>query len=106
MWTHHRTQPIYSYGKDATNHLKKKLRHTVPSRNAGEEELLESKMHPFQRKQVKELQVVTALQSPNLDRTRLIINFYLARAKSHAEEQRSNEVIDHHCQNIVSKPVR
>lgn len=31
-------------------HLKEKLRHTAPPRNAGEEELLESKMHSFKRK--------------------------------------------------------
>lgn len=42
-------------------------------------------MHPFKGKQIEELQVVTTLQSPHLDRTWLIINFYLARARNHAE---------------------
>lgn len=69
------------YGQDERKHLKEKLRHTVPPRNAGQEDLLESQMHPFKGKQVQQLQVVTTLQSPHLDRPWLIINFYLARVK-------------------------
>lgn len=53
------------------------MRDTVPPGNAGKEELLKGKVHPFEGKQVQEFQVVTLLQSSYLERSWLVVDFDL-----------------------------